>query len=169
MKSTNSVQELKLLRLNLGSQVVDTFDQVTFDPLKFPWPVKNASVEELISPMVLNYIPQNQRGQYMDEIYRVLVPEGKAHVWVPYYTSMRAIQDYAATWPPFCEASFLYFNRDWRKINHPDRNLKCNFDFSFGYQAQPETASKNEETRAFWIKHYANAVDDLRAVLVKKL
>jgi len=168
MKSIKSVQELKLLRLNLGSQVVESFDKVAFDPLKFPWPIKDASVEELISPMVLNYVSQEQRGQYMDEIYRVLVPEGKAHVWVPYYTSMRAIQDYAAQWPPFCEASFLYFNREWRKVNHPERTLKCNFDFTFGYQAPPETAAKNEETRAFWVKHYVNAVDDLRVVMVKK-
>jgi len=158
----------QLFRLNLGTQVVEGFNKIGFDPLKFPWPAKDASVEELIAPMTLNYIASELRGPYMDEIYRVLVPEGKAHVWVPYYTSMRAIQDYAAQWPPFCEASFMYFNREWRKLNHPERSLKCNFDFTFGYQAEPETANKNEETRAFWIKHYANAVQDLRVVLVKK-
>lgn len=161
-------KEVKLLKLNIGIQEVEGFEKVKFDPLKFPWPVKDASVEELVSPMQLNYIPASLRGQYVDEIYRVLVADGKAHVWVPYYTSMRAVQDYAAQWPPFCEASFLYFNREWRKLNHPDRTLKCNFDFTFGYQAEPETANKNDETRAFWIKHYSNAVQDLRVVMVKK-
>ncbi len=160
--------EKKLLKVNLGFQEVEGFDKIKFDPMKFPWPLRDESVEELVSPMQFNYVPQEKRGAYMDEVYRVLVDEGKAHVWVPYYTSMRACQDYAAQWPPFCEASFLYFNREWRKVNHPDRTLKCNFDFTFGYQAEPETANKNEETRTFWIKHYSNAVMDLRAVLVKK-
>lgn len=165
MKKAKVVEPLKL---NLGAQEIQGFTKIEFNPLKFPWPVKDGSVEELISPMVMNYIPANLRGQYMDEIYRVLVPEGKAHVWVPYYTSMRAVQDYAAEWPPFCEASFLYFNREWRKVNHPDRTLKCNFDFTFGYQAEQETASKNDDTRTFWIKHYINAVQDLRVVMTKK-
>jgi hypothetical protein len=166
--SAQAILEVKPIKLNLGSQDVDDFTKVKFDPLKFPWPLKDGSVEEILSPMCLNYITADKRGLYMDEIYRVLVPEGKAHIWVPYYTSMRAIQDYAATWPPFCESSFLYFNREWRKLNHPDRTLKCNFDFTFGYQADPETASKNDETRTFWIKHYTNAVQDLRVVMTKK-
>lgn len=118
--------------------------------------------------MQFNYVPQDKRGEYMDEIYRVLIPEGKAHIWAPYWSSMRAVQDYAAQWPPICEATFLYFNREWRKLNHPDRDLKCNFDFTFGYQADPETANKNDETRTFWIKHYINSVNDLQVVMVKR-
>jgi hypothetical protein len=160
--------EPKLSKLNLGIQVFEGFDKVSFDVQKFPWPLKDESVSEFAVPMVLNYTPAAQRGKFMDEMYRVLVPEGKATVIVPYYTSMRSIQDYASQWPPFCEVSFMYFNRAWRKLNHPERDLKCNFDFTYGYQADPETAAKNDETRAFWIKHYANSVMDLTVVLVKK-
>ena len=160
--------EPKSTKLNLGTQVFEGFEKISFDVRKFPWPVKSESVEELMIPMILNYTPGSSRGKFMDEVYRVLVPEGKATVMVPYYTSMRSIQDYACEWPPFCEASFMYFNRDWRKLNHPDRDLKCNFDFTYGYQADPETAAKNDETRAFWIKHYSNSVMDLTVVLVKK-
>ena len=121
--------EPKLSKLNLGTQVFEGFNKVSFDVQKFPWPLKNESVSELVVPMVLNYTPAAQRGKFMDEMYRVLVPEGKATVIVPYYTSMRSIQDYASQWPPFCEVSFMYFNRAWRKLNHPERDLKCNFDF----------------------------------------
>ncbi len=167
-KSKEVAVEVKPLKLNLGQQPVEGFDKVNFNPLKFPWPIKNESVEELVSPMQMNYMKSEQRLPYMEEIYRVLAPEGKAHIWVPYYSSMRAIQDYAAEWPPFCEASFLYFDQDWMKVNHPDRAMKCNFSFGYGYQADPETANKNDETRAFWIKHYANAVLDLRVVLTRK-
>jgi hypothetical protein len=38
----------------------------------------------------------------------------------------------------------------------------------YGYQADGETAAKNDETRTFWIKHYANAVLDLTVTLTKK-
>ena len=158
----------KLIKLNLGTQVFEGFDKISFDIQKFPWPLKSESVDEFMIPMILNYTPGAQRGKFMDEVYRVLMLEGKATVMVPYHTSMRSIQDYACQWPPFCEASFMYFNRAWRKLNHPDRDLKCNFDFTYGYQADPETAAKNDETRTFWIKHYSNSVLDLTVVLTKK-
>ena len=158
----------KVVKLNLGVQAIEGFEKVSFDVKKFPWPLKSESVTELVIPMVLNYIPGEDRGKFMDEVYRVLVTEGSAQVAVPYYTSMRAIQDYAGQWPPFCEASFMYFNRAWRAVNHPERDLKCNFDFTYGYQADQETASKNDEVRAFWIKHYINVVLDLTVMLTKK-
>ena len=158
----------KIVKLNLGVQAVEGFEKVTFDVKKYPWPIKSESVAELAIPMVLNYVAGADRGKFMDEVYRVLVVEGKANVAVPYYTSSRAIQDYETQWPPFCEASFMYFNRAWRSINHPERDLKSNFDFTYGYQADGETAAKNDETRTFWIKHYANAVLDLTVILTKK-
>jgi len=160
--------EEKLLRLNVGTQVVETFDKVQFNPLKFPWPVKNESVEELVSPMVMNYIRADQRLPYLEEIYRVLIPDGKAQIWVPYYASMRAIQDYKAEWPPFCEVSFMYFNQAWMKLNHPERPMKCNFEMTFSYKADNATLIKNEETKAFMVKHYWNSVMDLQVALIKK-
>lgn len=161
-------KEEKLLRLNLGTQDVENFDKVKFNPLTFPWPVKDGSVEELVSPMMMNYIPAKWRQKYVEEMYRVLVPGGKALIWVPYYTSMRASQDYMEEWPPYCEASFMYFNKEWMKVNHPERNIQCDFDLSFSYQAEPETSTKADEMRSFMVKHYVNAVRDLQVTLTKK-
>jgi hypothetical protein len=167
-KAELKVVELKLIKLNLGQLKQEGFEQANFKLTQFPWPIGSGIVSEISIPMVLNYVPGALRGKFMDEVYRTLAPEGKAIVSVPYWSSMRSIQDYACEWPPFCEASFMYFNRDWRKLNHPDRDLKCNFDFTYGYQADTETASKNEETRAFYVKHYTNSVLDLTVVLTKK-
>jgi hypothetical protein len=162
------LEEREEIKLNLGTQEFEGFTKASFPVLEFPWPIKDETVSEIVSPMNLNYTPAKYRGQFMDEIWRVLVPKGTAKVMVPYWTSMRSIQDYASEWPPFSESSFFYFNRDWRKLNHPDRNLICDFDSTFAYQADPETVGKNDETRSFWIKHYSNTVSDLIVLLTKR-
>jgi len=160
-------KEKKLLRLNIGTQDIETYNKAFFDYRKAPWPLDSESVEEIYLPMILNYTPGDARGRLMDEVWRVLVMGGKAHITAPYWSSMRSIQDYAAEWPPICEASFQYFNAAWRKLNHPDRTLKCNFDFGFAYQVPNETAARNEETRAFYLKHYNNTISDLTVTLTK--
>jgi len=158
----------KLLRLNFGIADQVGFSKPIFDMLKLPWPIKAASVEEIHCFMRLHYVTAEMRPSLMDEFYRVLIPGGKCHIAVPYWTSMRSVQDYATQWPPFCEASFMYFNKQWRELNHPDRKLKCDFDFTFGYQADQETAARSDDSRSFYIKHYCNSVLDLSVVLTKK-
>lgn len=132
--------------------------------------LKNAAgtVEEVACEHLFHLVPGPLRGQFMDEIYRVLVPGGKLTLSVPYYSHMRAVQDFMHAWPPVCEASFLYFNKAWREQNKIDYPMVCDFDFSYGYQIEPEASTKNDETRAVWIKRYLNSVTDLTAVLVKK-
>lgn len=143
---------------------------VRFDLLTFPWPLKNESVEEIASVGYLCYVPGNWRVNFMEEVYRVLITGGKATFVVPYWSSMRAIQDYRYEWPPWCESSFLYFDKQWREANRlAYRNLKCDFEISnYGYTADNETAGRSDEVRQFWVKHYVNAVNDLNMVLVKR-
>lgn len=128
----------------------------------------DGSVEEAYSAYMLNRIPGHLRMAWMDDLWRVLVPNGKATIIVPYWTSPRSIQDPNSQWPPLCEQSFLYFNKKFREDNK-EPQAKCDFDFVYGYQLDPETAGRNDETRPFWIKHYANAVSDLQVVLTKRL
>lgn len=105
----------------------------------------------------------------MDELWRVLIPEGKVTIIVPYWSSMRSVQDFTHEWPPVAESSFLYFNKTWREQNKIDHYLcKCDFDFGYGYIADPETAGRNTESQSFWIKHYTNAISDLQVVLTKR-
>ena len=89
------------------------------------------------------------------------------NVLVCYWSSPRAIQDPAMEWPPICEQSFLYFNKGWRETNQL-LPIKADFDFSYGYAVDAETAARNQESQSFWIKHYLNTANDLQVALTKR-
>jgi len=139
-----------------------------FDPLKFPWKLADGSVEEASSLYLFQRIPARLRGAFMDELWRVLVPGGKAAFVVPYWTSVRSIQDPLAEWPPLSEQSFLYFNKKFRDDNKLNYGMKADFDFSYGYNLDAETTTKSDEVRGYWIKHLANAINDLHVCLTKR-
>lgn len=141
------------------------------DLFSFPWPFKDASVEEVHCSHFFEHVPHMLRGKWMDELHRILIPEGKATIIVPYYTSIRAIQDFTHEWPPVSPNSFLYFNKGWReqnKLTHGHYDLKCNFDFVYGYSINAAWAGRNDEARAFAINNYVNCIDDLHVTLTKK-
>src|SRR5205085_5756293 len=77
-------------------------------------------IKELTVIGVFEYIPGKLRGKFMDEVYRMLAPDGKATFVVPHWQSTRGFQDFRYAWPPLCEQSFLYFNKSWREANKLD-------------------------------------------------
>ena len=89
-------------------------------PQSFPWPIKSTSIMDLTCAGVFEYIPGELRGKFMDEVYRILAPDGKATFVVPHWQSTRGFQDFRYAWPPLCEQSFLYFNKSWREANKLD-------------------------------------------------
>jgi ubiquinone/menaquinone biosynthesis C-methylase UbiE len=168
-----------LLKLDLGCGEnkrdgflgVDLFAPADFkvDLMKFPWaPFKDQSVEEVFCSHFFEHVPGPTRIPWMDELYRVLVPGGKATMITPYWSSPRAIQDPTHQWPPIAEQSFLYYNKNWRDQNKLNHYLgKCNFEFTFAYTVDVETAQRVQETQQFYIKHYLQSVHDLHVHLVK--
>lgn len=169
-----------LLKLDLGAgqnkrpdftgvDIAPTSD-IKADLFQFPWPFDDNSVGEVFSSHFFEHVPQTLRGRFMDELWRIMVVDATALFITPYYSSMRAIQDPTHQWPPICEASYLYFNRVWREQNKLDHyDIKCNFDFSYGYALDPDTQVRNTETQSFWAKHYVNAVSDLHVTLIKRV
>jgi len=166
------VKKNKLIKLDISfGELPDGHQFIrpkNFDPLKYPWGLKNESVEEAFSGFLLNRIPGEQRGRFMDELWRVLIPSGKVTIIVPYWTSPRSIQDPSSAWPPIVEQSFLYFNKGWRESQKIYNTFRCDFDFTYGHSMDQETLSRNDETRPFWIKHYINSVTDLHVTLTKR-
>jgi SAM-dependent methyltransferase len=134
----------------------------------YPWPYEDGSVHELAVAGVLEYIAGKDRAAFMEEVYRVLHPDGKAAFAVPYWNSARSVQDFRYEWPPLCEQSFLYFNKGWREANNLKIEMECDLHFTYGYAAEAETAARNEESRSFYIKHYTNCVDALHLMLTQK-
>jgi hypothetical protein len=162
---------------------------VTHDLFTFPWPFENNSVSEIFSAHFFEHVPGLLRGKFMDEVWRILTPcgcngpcpeqqgyslpcpspGGSAMFLTPYYSSMRAVQDFTHTWPPICETTYCYFNRKWREANKLDHyDVHCDFNFTYGYILDQETAARNVETQLFMAKRYVNAVSDLQVMLQRR-
>lgn len=146
--------------------ILDSLDLASLD-LTVPLPHPSASVREIHCLHKLEYLTGPERVRFMEGAWRILVPDGKMTVVVCYWTSSRAIQDPLLQWPPLCEQSFLYFNAGWRAAQQL-APLRCNFGFSYGYVPDQETATRNQETQSFWIKHYVGAVLDMQVALTKE-
>ncbi len=174
---------VELLKLDLacGANKRDGFKGVDFvkteqtdyvhDLLKFPWPFEDSSVGEAHCSHFFEHIPNLLRGKFMDELYRVLAPGAKCLLITPYYNSIRATQDFTHEWPPVSPNSFLYFNKGWReqnKLTHGHYDLKCDFDFTYGYSIAGIWSSKSEDARAFAFQHYNNVIDDLHTTVVSR-
>lgn len=103
---------------------------------------------------------------FMEEIYRILIPGGRVTFYAPYYSSVRAMQDY--THKRFIsEATFLYFNKQWMTENRLEHyDVKCNFAIlSTKFLFQPEWNSRSDDAKEYARKHSINVVDDIEVIL----
>ena len=133
----------------------------------YPWPVEAESVEEINCSHYIEHT--NDLIQFMEEIYRILKPEGKATIVAPYYSSIRAWQDPTHK-HAISEWSFLYYNKKWREDNKIDHyGIKCDFDFSYGFVYNAPWNMKSEEARAFAQIHYINVIADVQVLLTKRV
>ena len=137
--------------------------------LRGKFPIDDDSVDAIYCSHFLEHLTGSDRVKFMEECWRVLKEESQLTVITPHWSSMRSIQDPTHEWPPICESSFLYFNKGWmddNKLSH--YNIKCNFDFGYGYSLDPDIAVRNQDFQQFSIKHYNNAVMDIFVTLTKK-
>ena len=177
--SRNGHQELLKLDLGCGDNCKEGFTgvdnakgcsaKIKHDLTVTPWPFESDSVDEVHSSHFLEHLTGPERILFMDELWRVMKVGAKATIQVPYWSSMRSVQDPTHQWPPLCEASFLYCNRGWREQNKLTHYLgKCDFDFGYGYQVSQETALRSQEVQSAWIAHNINTVSDLVVTLTKR-
>lgn len=140
-----------------------------FDLTQTPWPIDDAVVDEIACSHFFEHLTGAQRIKFMEECYRIMKKGTKLVVIVPYWSSMRAIQDPTHQWPPLCEASFLYFNKEWMEKNKLQHyNINCDFDYSYGYSLDNDLLVRNIEWQQFAVKHYIQSVNDLQVTLTKK-
>lgn len=146
---------------------------VVHDLNRFPWPFKSDSVDEVFVSHYVEHIPlDTPKGDglilFMEELYRILKPGAKAKILAPYYNSIRCWQDPTHR-RAISEATFLYFNQEWRKQNKLDHYpIHCNFDFEYGYLMPGDWANRSDDAKVFAVRHYSNAVNDIQVVLTKK-
>ncbi len=137
-----------------------------WDLEQFPWaPFEDNSVEEA---HVSHYAEHtHDLMKFMDEIWRICADGAKVTIIGPYYTSIRAWQDPTHT-RTLSEATWLYFNKDWRAANKLDHYpIKSHFDVSqMVVFFNPPWDKKSEEARQFAQQHYWNVISDIMVELV---
>jgi hypothetical protein len=145
---------------------------VVHDLTQFPYPFADNSVDVIYTSHFIEHLDGKLRAKFMDECYRMLKVGGKVRHIHPYAYSHRAIQDFTHAWPPICEHSYFYFDRNWReqnKLTHGDYDLKSDFDFQIYYSwADQIWPNKSEEARNFATKHYKDVIADLIVDMQKR-
>lgn len=155
----------------IGIDNAGDFADIKHDLFTFPWPLEDDSVEEVWCSHFYEHIPGMMRGQWMDELFRVMKVGAKATVICPNAFCVRASQDFTHQWPPVVPSSFYYFNKGWREVNqltHGAYDLKCDFDFSWADALCSDWVMRAEDARVFAIRHYNNVAEDLHVFLVKR-
>lgn len=132
-----------------------------WDLEKFPWePFEDNSVEEVYCSHYIEHT--SDLISFMNEIWRICIPDAKVTFIAPYYTSIRAWQDPTHK-RAISENTFLYFNQDWLKANKLDHYpIKSNFKIeNIMVFFNPPWDKKSEEARQFAAQHYFNVISDI--------
>lgn len=145
------------------------FGQQIVADLRKPWPWADGSVTEVNCSHFVEHLNGPERIHFVNELYRVLVPEGKASIVVPHWNSPRAYGDLTHQWPPVSEWWFLYLNEGWRAVNAPHNDgYRCNFEITYGYSLRPDIAARPQEYQQYAMANYKDAAQDIVSNWVKR-
>ena len=145
---------------------VDTIWDLTV----LPWPWADNSVEELHVSHFVEHLTQSQRINFVNEVYRILTPAGKATIIVPHWASCRAYGDLTHQWPPVSELWFYYLRKSWRADNAPHNDLyTCDFDCTWGYNLRSDISTRSEEFQSFAIQNYKEVAQDIISTWTKRV
>jgi hypothetical protein len=109
----------------------------------------------------------------MNELWRVLLPGGKATIITPHWASNRAYGDFTHADKPVSEMFYAYLDRRWREENAPDNDAEynpdgytCDFHARVGYTPHPDlNTALQPEQREMALSWYKEAVLDLHVLL----
>jgi SAM-dependent methyltransferase len=166
------------LRLNLGAGKSRMPGYLSVDSIPFegldvvadlnkPWPWGDSTVSDIHMSHVLEHFTGEERVHIFNEMYRVLIPGGKALIITPHWASQRAYGDPTHKWPPFSEFAAYYAWKEWRKNNAPHTDIEfnpkgynCDFNFAGGYSLHPDITPWNTERQQYAQKWYKEACSD---------
>lgn len=136
----------------------------------YHWDVPAHSLDYVTVQRVLEYLEGRQRIFFMNELHRVLKPEGRATLYIPYWTSPNSVADPFLVWPPLTEMSIKYLAdadfRERNKINYPQ--ITADFHIYHGKSYAPKWHIRSDQTRDFAAEHYNSVVTELVYTLVPK-
>lgn len=132
----------------------------------YPYPFEDNSVYEIYCSHFIEHVLEIK--YFMEECYRILIPGGTMEVIAPYYSSIRAFQDYTHR-RSISENTFLYFSKQWMENNglsHYDVN--CNFRTEvIKFVFCDEYKIRSDAAREWARKHNINVVNDIIVILRK--
>lgn len=169
----------KPLKLDLGSgkntregfEGVDSrdFGQKHIADLRKPWPWKDSIVEEAHSSHFVEHLTAPERINFVNELYRVLIPGGKCQVITPHWASNRAYGDLTHQWPPVSEMWFYYLDKNWREQNAPHNDFyTCDFLATWGYSLHQNIVPRNQEYQQHALQFFKEAAQDIICTLTKR-
>lgn len=176
-KRKSKVAEYKRLDLGCGKNPapgfvgVDSrdFGQEIVADLRKPWPFQSNSVEEVNCSHFVEHLTACERIHFSNELYRILVPGGKAQVVVPHWNSPRAYGDLTHQWPPITEWWFLYLNKGWRESQAPHNDeYTCDFEITYGYSLRADLATRSQDYQQYAMLNYKDACQDIISTWVRK-
>ena len=129
-----------------------------------PWPIKSNSVSKAVMIHSLEHFKDPIK--IMNELYRVIMPEGLVYVEGPYWTSVGCWQDPTHT-HAISNEFFCYFNREWRlRQNMPQYPATCDFNMEkVALTFSEDFKGKTNEELEFALKHYLNVVENFVVIL----
>lgn len=137
---------------------------VVYDLNVYPYPFEESSIYQIYCSHFVEHVKDLKL--FMEECWRILMPGARFTIVAPYYTSIRAIQDYTHV-RSICETTFQYFSQEWLKamgLEHYD--VKCDFATdSLTYKFDPKWATRGDEAREWARMHYNNVVMDIETML----
>jgi len=127
-------------------------------------------VEEVHCSHFVEHLTAPERIIFVNELHRILVPDGKATIITPYWASCRAYGDLTHQWPPVSEMWFLYLDKNWREQNAPHNDgYTCDFTaVPVPLSLHPALAARNQEYQQHAATFWKEAVLDLVATLTKR-
>jgi predicted SAM-dependent methyltransferase len=151
---------------------------IKHDVLSFPWPIADKSIYEARCSHFVEHVPHQLEGiskykdglvAFMEEVHRVLMPQGIIVIDAPYYSSQRAHQD-----PTHCrsitENTFRYFDPQWMaEIGMDHYGIQTDFEIlTIKLILDPEYESKSKTAQQYAVKYVINSVQDIQIVLRKR-
>lgn len=137
------------------------------------------SVAEVYCSHFLEHLDHNQRApervRFMNELWRVLIPDGRATVITPHWASNRAYGDFTHADKPVTEMFYNYLDRNWRHSNAPDNDIEhnpdgysCNFEATLGHAMHPDWVGKTPAEYNFALSWYKDVAVELHASLIAR-
>jgi SAM-dependent methyltransferase len=151
-----------------GIDILDFGQTHKLDVRKTPWPWEDSSVSEAHASHFVEHLTGEERVDFFNELYRVLLPGASALIVTPNWSHSCAYGDPTHKWPPMSGWWPLYLSKGWRKDNAPHVGYVCDFDFIIAGGWDQRLEPRNAEFKTFAMNNYVDSLRDLIVTLTKR-